>query len=112
MSSELETAERKVASLEARLAALEIQNQSPVPASGSENTDAAVKAYQVQLLARLVEVRDSISQQGGDAVAIAAERDAALLENKQLKKEIAKLQYRVKHLIRSLDEEEKRNSGK
>ena len=48
-------------------------------------------------------IRDKISAEGGDGMALRKERDAALAENERMKKEIEKLNYRVNHLIKELN---------
>jgi hypothetical protein len=48
-------------------------------------------------------------EESGDIDAIRAERDAALAEVAKLKKDNARLDYRVKHLIKMLNESEASN---
>ena len=52
---------------------------------------------------KLKVVRDKITAEGGDGTALRKERDAALVENEKMKKEIEKLNYRVNHLIKELN---------
>lgn len=111
MSGDLASAESKLASLEKRIATLEISGESSTGAS-NEAVEAAVQQYQSQVLVRLKEIRDAMKEEGGDIGTIRNERDAAVEENKRLKKEVERLQYRVKHLIKSLEEEERKNEGK
>jgi peptidoglycan hydrolase CwlO-like protein len=105
MSADLTSAENKLASLEKRIANLEISGAS----SGGEAAEAAVRQYQVQVLARLKEIRDAMTSEGGDVTTIRNERDSTVEENKRLKKEFERLQYRVTHLVKSLEEEERKN---
>jgi hypothetical protein len=107
MSSELSNAEGRMKAIEDRLTALEV-----TPSGGSNNSAAieeAVRAYQVQVLGKLKAVREALASEGGDINTIRDERDKALQENAQLKKEIQRLNYRVNHLIKALNEEEERN---
>ena len=48
-------------------------------------------------------IRDKITAEGGDAIALRKERDAALEENERMKKVIERLNYRVNHLIKELN---------
>jgi len=75
----------------------------------SEAIDAALQAYQSQLLVKLKQVRETLIAEGGDIATIRQERDSALLQNAALKKDNERLQYRVKHLIKMLNEEESKN---
>lgn len=108
---DLASAENKLASLEQRIANLELSD-SPNANANSEAVDAAIQQYQLQVLARLKEIRDAMKVEGGDISSVRKERDTAVEENKLLKKEVERLQYRVKHLIKSLEEEERKNEGK
>jgi len=46
------------------------------------------------------------STTGGDLHAVTTQRDAAIKKNKELEKQIDKLNYRILHLVRSLNEAE------
>lgn len=94
--------EEQLSSLEQRVKAVE-QGQGH-----SEETEKALRAYQVQMSEKLRRVRDLLQAESGagDSSEVARERDAALEENKKLRKEVERLNYRVKHLVRALNEEE------
>jgi chromosome segregation ATPase len=108
--SSLSGAENRMQSIEERLVALE----SSAPVDNSSAVEAAVRAYQAQILGKLKDIRHTLVSEGGDVVTIKSERDAAVAENVKLKKEIERLNYRVRHLIKALEEEENKNitSGK
>lgn len=110
MSADNTAAENKLAALEKRIASLELSGSTT--SASNEAVEAAVRQYQIQVLARLKEIRDAMKEEGGDVTIVRKERDAAVEENKQLKKEVERLQYRVKHLVKSLEEEERKHEGK
>mmetsp|Transcript_28678 Transcript_28678/g.48397 ORF Transcript_28678/g.48397 Transcript_28678/m.48397 type:complete len:98 (-) Transcript_28678:87-380(-) len=97
--------------MEEKLSSLELRVQAVEKGQGlSHETEMALKAYQQQTVSKLMKVRDLLlSPDSADAKQVTQERDAALEENKKLKKEIEKLNYRVKHLTRSLEAEEKKH---
>ena len=73
----------------------------------SQETEAALRAYQLQTVTKLKQVRDLLlSEDNINSSQIAKERDGLKLENEKLKKEIDKLNYRVKHLVRSVEQAE------
>lgn len=107
--SSLSCAEDRMKTIEERLVALE----STTPAGdNSAAVEAAVRAYQSQILGKLKDVRNALMSEGGDVVTIKAERDAAVAENAKLRKEIERLNYRVRHLVKALEEEENKNASK
>ena len=55
---------------------------------------------------KLKAIRTALTAEGGDIATVTAERDAAVAEVARLKKDNARLDYRVKHLIKMLKEEE------
>ena len=59
--------------------------------------------FEHSIQGKLKLIRDKISAEGGDGMALRKERDAALAENERMKKEIEKLNYRVNHLIKELN---------
>lgn len=111
MDPELVAAEERMKALENKILNLEI---SSVNAQGGNHkadaVEAAVKAYQKQILDRLKDARQAFIAEGADIVTLRRERDAALEENKTLKKENERMMYRIRHLIKALNEEEKRNT--
>jgi uncharacterized coiled-coil DUF342 family protein len=115
-SGALAAAESKMKALEERIVSLESNsdNDSLSNRKGASSTEVevAVKAYQKQMLSKLKQIRDSLNEEGGDIQSVTKERDQLLQENKQLKAEVEKLNYRVRHLIKSLNEEEEISRGK
>lgn len=109
--SSLEVAEKKMSEIEARLAELETNN-TKAPAPDSSIVEEAITNYQKQMLTKLQKIRELIVSEGGDISTVREERDRALAENAQMKKEIERLNYRVRHLVKSLNEEEAKNSCK
>lgn len=112
MDANLAAAVDRMSIIEKQIAALEAD--TTLPASAGQNdlqiAEAAVHAYQAQLLPRLKEIRAALGQEGGDIVSVKRERDVAIEENKKLKKEMERMEYRIKHLVKSLNEEEAKNS--
>jgi len=107
MSSELEVAEQRMKTIEDRLLSLEV---SPTgTGNNSAAIEEAVRSYQVQILTKLKAVREALASEGGDITTIREERDKAVQENALLKKEIQRLNYRVNHLVKSLNDEEARH---
>lgn len=110
----MSTAEEKLKSLEDRIIGLE----SSVSTNKNESGEEALKAYQEHILGKLKLIREALvanADDGSSSVhfqAVKAERDQLATENKQLKVEIERLNYRVKHLIKALNEEESKNAGK
>jgi uncharacterized protein YlxW (UPF0749 family) len=95
----------KIESLESRLSALE-------SAQGSTSSDTSLLMYQAQTLEKLKIIRDQLQTNGTDDK-IREERDAAVARNKELEKEVSRLNYRVNHLVKALNaEEQKNNAGK
>jgi hypothetical protein len=93
--------DEKISSLEQRVEAVE-RGQGL-----SRDAELALRSYQSQTVAKLIQVRDLLlSPDNTDASQVSKERDAALEENAKLKKDIEKLNYRVNHLVRSLEAEE------
>ena len=74
------------------------------------NASGDLLEYQEQLLSKLKNIREVLGSNGGDVVQIKEERDILQLENSKLNKEVQKLNYRINHLIRALNTEEKKNS--
>ena len=107
----------RMATIEARLGTVEANAAARAAASASSagKNGAADKAalveFQKQMIVRLKDVRSAMEASGGDITAITAERDAALTENAQLKKDAERLNYRVAHLVKMLNIEEAKNSN-
>ena len=104
------SSETRMTGIEERLLALESTGSNS--ANNNAAVQEAVRAYQIQVLEKLKVIRESLASEGGDVVSIKAERDAALTENAALKKEIDRLNYRVRHLVKALNEEESKNAAK
>lgn len=79
--------------LEARIAALE---KGEVFAS----TQKAIQQVQANCLQQLRDVRQALDEQGGGA---ACSTPAAVAEKQALEKRVAKLEYRVQHLVSSCE---------
>lgn len=111
-SEELQkSADAKLKSLEDRIISLEASNNKG-PDSGEE----ALRSYQQHILGKLKQIREALvttnNEDVGNSVqfqAVKAERDQLAEENKKLKVEIDRLNYRVKHLIKALNTEEEKN---
>lgn len=94
----------KLTLLEFRLAEVERTNKEKAKVSSVvDNT--ALMAYQRSMLTRLKAVRSALGNEGGDVGAITRERDALLEENKKLKADNDKLNYRIMHLVRAVKEQ-------
>ena len=91
-----------MSSIEERLTKVEVS----LGGNATTTTNVDLKEYQTQLLIKLKCIRQAMTAEGGDIVQIKEERDKLALENAKQKKEIDKLNYRVKHLIKALNREE------
>jgi hypothetical protein len=102
--AEIAAAEERMSSIENRILGLEANKSS---ADSSEVAE-ALQEYQKQMLIKLKVVRDKLNEtsSGGDINQVKKERDEAVAQTKLDKKEIEKLNYRVQHLIKSLNAEE------
>ena len=98
----MDQANAKMSSIEERLTKVE----SSLGSNMSTTTNVDLKAYQTQLLVKLKGIRQAMTAEGGDIVQIKEERDKLAIENAKQKKEIDKLNYRIKHLIKALNREE------
>lgn len=103
------SAEARMSGIEERILALESTGNN---SSSNAAVQEAVRAYQIQVLEKLKAIRQSLASEGGDVKTIKAERDAALAENAALKKEVDRLNYRVRHLVKALNEEESKHASK
>lgn len=101
-----EEANVMISKLEERLDAVEAKNDSY--SSQTRGDDSNLRIYQAKLLVRLKEIRVTIGT--GDAGSIKKERDAALSENVELKKELERANYRIKHLVKELNKAEEQSS--
>ena len=99
----MDQANAKISSIEERLTKVEA---SLVGSNSSSTTNIDLKEYQTQLLIKLKGIRQAMTAEGGDIVQIKEERDKLAIENAKQKKEIDKLNYRIKHLIKALNREE------
>jgi hypothetical protein len=96
--------EDKLKELEQRLGTIEAQG------GNESNQSQQLHQYQSQILPKLMLIREKMIAEGGDIDQVKNERDQAINENVALKKEIERLNYRVNHLVKSLNEEEAKNS--
>ena len=103
--STIAEAEDRLKTLEERLLAVE---STSAGAASTADVELALHQYQKQILGKLKEVREKIAEEGGDISTIRRERDEAVSQNALLSKEIAKLNYRVQHLVKALNAEETR----
>lgn len=101
--------ENKLNSFEERLNLLE--TSSSLSSSSSSNSN-SLNIFQSELLLKLLTIKENIENEIGDYNLIKNEKNNLLNENIQLKKEIEKLNYRINHLIKSLNEEEQKNNSK
>jgi hypothetical protein len=111
--SEFNVATEKMSSLEERIAMLEkiadFNIEHPVIQSNS-NFEELLLNYQVQMLGKLKAIREGLAAEGGDVGTIRAERDSLREANNALKKENERLNYRVRHLVKALNEEENKDN--
>lgn len=91
----------KIVALESRAALLE----RTVGTAAASPAAAALPSADIK--GRLSEILAAIEKDRSEAEAIRAERDALQSENEALKEQVAKLNYRCKHLVRALDENDK-----
>lgn len=112
MAEELDGAIAQISIIEARLANVErVVSEGKISISSSkiDETEKVLNEYKLQMLAKLKVVRDTLIMEGGDIQGIRNERDQAIKENIALKKENERLNYRVRHLIKALNEEEEKH---
>eukprot|EP01041_Mallomonas_annulata_P002231 gene2231-4331_t len=57
-----------------------------------------------------IEIKEEKGILSGDVAILSAQKDNLSAENEKLRKEVDKLNYRVKHLIKALNEEEAKNN--
>jgi len=107
METAISEAENRMNQIERRITLLESGGASDE--SSNDFGEQALKKYQLDLLVRLKAIREKITVEG-DLDSIRKERDVALDENIKMRKEIEKLNYRVKHLVKALNEEESKHS--
>jgi hypothetical protein len=101
MDAKVTDAEIRVSALEKRMLLLEQSHEYAVTSTtGSE----LLNEYQVEVLRKLKQVRDAVLQDLGDIDEMKRQRDEAVALNTQLNREVEQMQYRIKHLIRSLNE--------
>ena len=110
MSSTFAEADSRMSAIETKLSAFESSRGRKTDEQGTDACNDAVLDYQTQLLQRLRSVRDALAADGGDIGSIKEERDALKAENTRLKKDAEKLNYRVQHLVKSLNEAEEARS--
>ena len=106
MTDTLSELEQRMQAIEERIISAESRGSAP---SSGEEVERALHEYQVQVLAKLKAIKQKIMEDGGDTATIKRERDQALVENASLRNEVEKLNYRIKHLVRALNEEEQKS---
>ena len=103
---DLTNALTRMQAIEQRLGVVEKSNSSLGSGNNNNVDKQALARFQLQMVDRLKEIKTAMMNSGGDVVAITAERDAALAENAKLKADAAKMEYRINHLVKMLNEEE------
>lgn len=97
-----------IESLKTRLDSLEKLNLSKEDVS--TEVLSGIQSYQAQLLPRLKEIREAMEKELASGQHVQPEETIALREeNKKLKAEVEKLNYRVRHLVKMLEEEEQKS---
>lgn len=104
MEEQLNLAEERLKQLESRLISVET-----VRAADGSCEDGALRKYQAVVLTRLKAVREALLEEGGDIEALRKERDHAAALNRKYEAEISKQNYRIAHLIKALNEAQKKN---
>ena len=96
--------ERRLAVAEKRLSDVEAEARAATSAAGSTTGDgeASLQAYQKQILSKLVTIREALASGDDDVAHVIKERNALKEENEKLKKEAAKLNYRINHLVKNM----------
>ena len=110
---DISSAENRMTSIEAKL--MELEKSAVSASTGSPSQEAvelAIKKYQQQMLGKLQAIKEALVAEGGDVTSTRQERDEARAENAALKKEVERLNYRVRHLIKTLNEEEAQHAPK
>lgn len=93
--------ERRLAALEARLDAL--GGAAPAGGAAAATSD---EEFRQLVLQQLYALRDAMAKAKQEMAGLEAERDAAKKEAAAAKEECGKLEYRVKHLVQSLKEQD------
>lgn len=105
----LDDAFSKLKIIEERLSSVEsVASNSISTVADNSAVEIALNEYKLQILTKLKSVRDKLVSEDSDIISIRNERDLALQQVATLKKENDRLNYRVRHLIKSLEEEEKK----
>ena len=105
MSTNLEA---RATSIEERLLKAEslLASSSGSSGNGITYSESAMRDFQLSLLAKLKEVRSALVADGESGLGGGAKLEGALAEIEKLKKENARLNYRVQHLVKALNAEE------
>jgi len=69
-----------------------------------EATQKDVKEVEQDFLTKLQEIREAVTKSGGTAVGGSKEMEALKAENEQLQVKNAKLEYRVQHMLKCMEE--------
>jgi hypothetical protein len=69
--------------------------------SPAESVNEPLKEYQIRMLSQLRQLRSKMDGDGGGAAS-----EALVKENGALKEEVSKLNYRIVHLLRALEDAE------
>ena len=89
MQEQIVALEKRAAAAEATLSKLSKTN------TGADNS---------AVLGRLVELQKLIGEDKIEAETVRAQRDELQKENEELKTDVTKLNYRIKHLLRTIEE--------
>ena len=106
MSALYTEAELRMSALEGKIADLEASRGNGTNKTETAASSEALITYQTQILGKLVSIRDAFLVEGGDVTQISAERDQFQAENVKLRKEAEKLNYRIQHLVKALNQAE------
>jgi hypothetical protein len=102
METQLEAAEKHLLDLEQRVLSVE-----RVGVQGNAD-DSALRDFQGVVLEKLKSIRSSMLEEVGDIAGVRRERDAAVAASTQQGLEIQRQNYRIAHLIKALNEAQKK----
>ena len=105
-AAKIAEAESRVSALEDRMLNLEQAHEYATKSSAGSDL---LLQYQIEVLEKLKHVRETVLQDLGDIDNIKQQRDDAVALNTRLTKEVEQMQYRIKHLIRALNEAQAQN---
>ena len=116
-SESLKLAEERMSQIEQRIQSL--QSQKVVPTNHEDVNkliEEALYEYEKKILIKLKLIKEELLNNNNNNITnnsdynkLIEERDNAIAENIKNKKEIDKLNYRIQHLVKALNEEEEKN---